>query len=78
MGIDLGSPGWSERVLPPAAAEARGRRGGKERKGEGRGGREERRAVAGGAPVCRALGLRGSPSANVSRRCSSSGGRGIV
>lgn len=70
MGIDLGSSDWSERVLPPAAAEAGGRRG-----GEGRGGREERMALAGGARVRRALGLRGSPSANPSGRCFSRGGR---
>lgn len=35
MGNDTGSPSWSESVLPPAAAEAGGRRG-----GQGRGGRE--------------------------------------
>lgn len=64
MGIDLGSPGWSERVLPPAAAEAGGRRGG-EGRGE-RGGRGRRTAEAGGARVRLALRLRGSPSANPS------------
>lgn len=42
MGIGLCSPGWSKRVLPPAAAEAvgrrgeEGRRGGEDRGGEGR------------------------------------------
>lgn len=44
MRIDLGSLGWSGRVLPPAAAEAGG---GGEGRGERRGRREERTAVAG-------------------------------
>lgn len=42
MGIGLGSPGWSKRVLPPAAAEAVVRRGEEGRIGEGRGGRKEK------------------------------------
>lgn len=50
MGIDLGSSGWSERVLPPAPAAAGGRRGGQGR--GGRGGRRGRRWR--GARVCAA------------------------
>lgn len=74
MGIDLGSSDWSERVLPPAAAEAGGAEG-RGKRGQGRGGREEGMALAGGARVRRALGLRGSPSANPSGPCFSRGGR---
>lgn len=51
MRIDLGSLGWSGRVLPPAAAEAGG---GGEGRGERRGRREERTAVA-GRRACAAL-----------------------
>lgn len=41
MGIDLGSLGWSERVLPPAAAEAGGRRGRAGKRREGKEGGED-------------------------------------
>lgn len=49
MGIDLGSPGWSERVLPPAAAEAEGRRGGEGKRGKRREGGED---GGGGGRAC--------------------------
>lgn len=58
--------------LPPQRRLAGGGEG---KGGQGRGGREERMALAGGARVRRALGLRGSPSANPSGRCFSRGGR---
>lgn len=49
MGIDLGSSDWSERVLPPAAAEAGGRRGREGRAGQGR---EEGEDGGGGGRAC--------------------------
>lgn len=74
-------PGLLWLVGKGSSSRPSGSWGAEGRSGEGRVGREERTAVAGGARVRGAPGLRGSPPpppGNPSRRCSSSEVRGAV